>query len=278
MSLTAWTIAAGATNVQQFNNVRGFLVQSASIGAQFSVDRGGVFPLDSESYEFSPEVTPTYDEDGNPTGEVVCFYPSVGLMSGPHTPLQVVLDIYDGGADVQSGFRATKLNSGTQFNQEGDTPPVPSATTPGITAAPIVLRAASGKLLIPSVSNAGNIQVDVPNGVGITGQPVQTVPAGGNQNTVAKGTTTGANQNATPSTPGGATVCIGFYVVNLGTTAAQFLQVADSSANLTAGQLLAIVPFQSTSPLIPYDFRSGTTTIFVEGAAAFGWSVVALWR
>lgn len=274
MSLVAVTLQAGQTGLQQFNNVRGFLVQSASIGATFSVDRGGVYPLDSESYEFSPEVVQQYNDTGEPVGEVVCFYPSIGLTPGPHAPLQVVIDTFDGGADVQSGFRATKLNSGTQFNQEGDTPPVASATNPGITAAPILLRSTGGPLKIPSVDNSGNIQTNVNNTVStaITSQPV---PTGASNITSATGTTTAANQNATP--PVGTGVCHGFFVTNQATTGPNNLAVADTSANLTAGKLLALVPFGQTSPFIPFAFTGGAGTIFVEGPAAFSWSVTALW-
>jgi hypothetical protein len=264
--LVTATIAGGGA-LQIWSNVRGFMVLSPSNGSVFSINGGGAYGLNTETYQFEPVVDPEMGTQ---------HYPSIGFTPGPNAPLQVILDVYDGGIGYS-------LIPAAQFNQEGDS--AGTATTgpsAGVTGSPILYRGPTGKLIFPNATASGDATASVVNVVAVQGSgslgsgPVLTEALGANNITRVTAATNGANQNVTP--PTGTGFCQGFQVVNQGTVVADFVSVAQSAADLTANNLLAIVPFQQTSAFIPYAFTNGTGTIFVNGVAAFNVTVVAYWR
>jgi hypothetical protein len=251
------TIPAGQT-FQPYGHVRAFWVLGNSNGATFRVDGGGIFSLGSGYYKL-------------PGGH------DVGFSPGTTVPLQILLDLVDDGEPIEiqpsGGF------------QEGDlASAVGGGSVVGSGGAPPLLLGPGRVFAIPTVDASGNQKVSQQGTVtvggtvavsGVSGTVTVRQPGASSYTSVAA-TTTAANQNVTPAT--GTGNCVGFYAVNQGTTATQVLQIADTSANLTANKLLLQVPFNSTSEIIPYDFTNGAGTLFAEGPAAFTYTIVALWR
>jgi hypothetical protein len=269
------TLTAGGA-FQVYQSVRSFVVINGSNGAILEIQGYGRFPMPAR-IEF-------------PTPQ------DVGFTPGATAPLQFVLDQGPQGGNWE-------LDANPSLPQEGDLPPVASATVPGQTGVPLYRNNTTGKLTIPNTDAAGNAlssivgTVPVSGTVTVTGtvvvssiagtinvdvtnfpskQPITT--PGATNVTYATQTSAATADNCTPTTGTGA--CRGFIVNNLGTVAADVLYIGESAAAIAANKLLAIVSANSQSEFIPYDFTNGTGTLFgLVPPAVVGvpYSITAYW-